>query len=255
MFIKKEKNILYTNIKTFIDNFPNLVLYEIEGKDIFELMEEKKIPELIDNFMTIIKNNLKEKDVENKNEHNFEYIYNKIYDYILEHLYDKLFPTDPTDSDIKIFQNCDKHIWIELSNLIKGNKNYNLENYLPDSINYLKQFENEKSPRKKLLYIKQLYNCIYNLGKFNGSEVEGVDDEIPLLNITLIKTKPEIIYSNCKYTELFLGNKRYQIEGSQLTKLFGICEKVKMLSYSDLYNISESDYLYNCNLAIKGESN
>ena len=57
------------------------------------------------------------------------------------------------------------------------------------------------------------------------------------------------MYSNCKYTEVFLGNKKYGIEGSQLAKIFGICEQMRIISYKNLFNITESDY--NRNLAIK----
>ena len=176
--------------------------------DIFQLIKEKKIPELIENYLILIKNNLKEKNIENENEKNFEYIYNKIYDYLMEKLYTKLFPLEPSLVDIQIFQNCYKHLWIEFSNLFQGNKNFIFDNYLPDSINYFQKFENEKSPRKKLLFIKEIYNCIYNLGKFNGDEVEGADEEIVLLNYTIIKSKPERFYSNCMFSECFLGEKK-----------------------------------------------
>ena len=73
---------------------------------------------------------------------------------------------------------------------------------------------------------------------------------MPLLNYAFIKSKPAKIYSNCKYTEVFLGNKKYGIEGSQLVKIQGICEKMINMSIKDLFNITVSDYVFNCNLAI-----
>ena len=72
-----------------------------------------------------------------------------------------------------------------------------------------------------------------------------------LLNYTFIKAIPERIFSNCKYTELFLGNKRLGIEGSQLTKLFSICEKMQHLKFEDLDKISETDYYLNCDFQLK----
>ena len=168
----------------------------------------------------------------------------------MEKLYDKLFP-DVVSNDIKILQNCFKYKNIEFQNLDKNNKNYIFNNYLPESINCLKQFEKEKSPRKKLLHLNELFNCIYNLGKFNNDKVDGADDEMFLLNYTFIKAIPERIYSNCKYTELFLGEKSLGIEGSQLTKLFSLCEKMKHLKFEDFDNISENDYYLNCDLQLK----
>lgn len=97
--------------------------------------------------------------------------------------------------------------------------------------------------------IKKLFNRIYNLGEFNSKDVEGADDELPLLNYSFIKSMPENIYSNCRYTELFIGNQQFGIEGSQLTKMLGICEKMKNLSYEELFNINPSDYKTFCDLS------
>ena len=119
-------------------------------------------------------------------------------------------------------------------------------------LNYFKQFQTEKSPRKKLVCLQQIFNCIYNLAKFNGDQIKGADDEMPLLNYSLIQSKPLSIYSNCKYTELFLGAKASEIGGSQLTKILGICEKMEKTSFEDFYNLTESDYIYQCDMVNKG---
>ena len=170
----------------------------------------------------------------------------------MEQLYNKLFPKLSLISDIKIFENSCRHIWVEFQNLIKENKNYIFDDYLPDTINYFKKFEKEKSPRKKLLYLNNIFKCICNLAELNGEKIEGADDEMPLLYYSLINSKCKRIYSSCKYTELFLGDKETKIEGSQLTKIIAICEKIKNASYNDFYNLTESDYIYSCDLANKG---
>ena len=236
-------------IKSFINNFPKLTIFQMgPNNDFFDLMIEKKVDNIIENYSIIIYKTLKKNNIANEN--NINSIYNKIYDYIMEKLYDKIFP-DVLTNDIEILQNCIKHRWIDFQNLNKDNKNYIFDNYLPDSINYLKQFEKEKSPRKKLLHLNELFNCIYNLGKFNNDKVDGADDELFLLNYTFIKAIPERIYSNCKYTELFLGEKISGIEGSQLTKLLSICEKTQHLKFEDLDKITEKDYYLNCDLQLK----
>ena len=238
----KGKKIYSNNIKTFINNFPNLRNYQFGPEsDVFEIIEKKNIQFIIEQYMSLIKRENYQKE-----------ICDKIYDYIMDNLHDKLFPKEPSIDDMKIFQNCFKHIWIELSNLVKEKKNYVFDNYLPDSIYYFNQLEKEKSPRKKISCIKEIFNCIYNLGKFNGSEVNGADEEMPLLNYSFIKAKPEKIYSNCRYIEIFLKNKK-GLTASQITKLIGICKKMKALDYKDLYNLeSMSDYFFNCENAIKG---
>ena len=250
LFSKDKRNKNNNTIVSFVNNFPNISNFQLNYDiDIFKFMEEKNIPEIINQYMVLIKSNLKMQNLEN--EKNLEDIYNKIYDYIMEKLYYKLYPKEPDITDNIIFQNCFKHYWIELENLIKEKKNYIFDNYLPDTINYFEQFAREKSPRKKLLCIKEIFNCLYNLGKFNEDKVEGADDEIPLLNYAFIKSKPFRIYSNCRYTELFMGKRKSGIEGSQLAKIFGICEQMQNISYKNIFNISESDYNRNCELATK----
>ena len=248
LFSKSKKNKYFNTIKSFLYNFPNISNdnknYE---SDYFQLLENKKIPEIIEKYSILIKNNLKEKTMES--EEDLNEICNKIYDYIMEQLYDKLYPKQKNEIDIEINKNCCMHIWIDISNLIGQKKNFIFDNFLPESISYLKNFEKEKSPRKKLYNIKKLFNRIYNLGEFNSKDVEGADDELPLLNYSFIKSMPENIYSNCRYTELFIGNQQFGIEGSQLTKMLGICEKMKNLSYEELFNINPSDYKTFCDLS------
>ena len=248
LFQHNKKHIYFNTIDNFIYNIPTISKYVLFNDiDVYKDIQDNKIPEIIDNFMILIKNTLKRNN--NFDEKNLDKIYNKIYDYIMEKLYPKLFPKEADNNDIKIFHNCFQHIWVELHHLI-DKKNYIFDNYLPDAIKYFQQFIIEKSPRKKLLCIQQIFNCIYNLGEFNGDKVEGADDEMPLLSYAFIKSKPERIYSNCKYTELFLGNKKYEKEGNQLTKILGICEHMKGLSYDNLFNIDKNDYIRNCNFVL-----
>ena len=251
LFNKTEKNKIYSNIKTFIDKFPNSSNYQFfSEEDVFDILEKNNTTELVKKYIDIIKDCLIKNNIFNKDE--YTSIINKIYDYITEHLYDKIFPKETLPIDLEIFKNCYKHAWVELSNLTDGNTNFNYENFLPDLINYFHQFEKEKSPRKKVNCIKEIYNCVYNVCKFNGDELVGADDEFPLLNYYLIKSKPERIYSNCRYTEIFL-RERAGKTGSQITKLLGICERMKKLDYKDLFNIpSTSDYDFNCEYASKG---
>ena len=165
-------------------------------------------------------------------------------------LYDKLFPKEVIMDDIEIFQNCCKHIWVEISHLLQKEKNYIFENYLPDSTYFFQRFEKEKSPRKKLLNLNKIFNCVYNLAAFNGDTI-GTDEEFALLCYSFIKSKPQRIYSNYKYIDLFLQDNT-GLEGNQLAKIKAACEHIKKMSFEKLFNINESDYLCNCSLVSKG---
>ena len=253
---KKKKNeniIICKKIKSLINKFPNIKndLVHQKENDIFEFIKFLKIPEQLENYSKFIKEYLKTKDRKEIIQ-NLDEISNKIYDYILENLNSKLFPDEPSEIDIKISENCKKVIWIDPSNLLKSNKNYIFDSYLPDAISCFRNIDIEKSPRKKLLYIREICKCIYNLGTFNGDKIEGAEDEIPLLNYTFIKANPKNIYSNSKYIQLFLGDKENKEEGNFVTKILAICDKMVKFSINDMINITESDYEVNCDLVEQG---
>ena len=136
--------------------------------------------------------------------------------------------------------------------MINTNKNYVFESYLPDAIYYFKKLEEEVSPRKKFICLNEIFNCIYNLGKFNEEKIDCTDKILPLLNYVLIKAKPVKLYDNCRYMNLFLGDKKIRKEGNQLDTLKLLCEKMENFSYKDLFNITETDYEENKSLVLKG---
>ena len=249
-FGKKNEDKTLKTIKSFIKYFPDINKLEIKkNRDFIKLIEEMGIPSELDNYFNLIKNQIKEKNL--FNEHNFENIFNKIYDYIMEKLNDKIFPKEIVKKDKDIYKNCCINSWIEFSNLEKNNKNYILDSFLPDAIYYFQKLDNEKSPRKKFESLKEIFNCIYNLGEFNENKIDGADDEINLLNFAFIKSKPKNIYTNCRYMNLFLGKKKNQIEGNLLTKLLLLCKTMENFSFKDLYDINETEYIENYDLAEK----
>ena len=91
-----------------------------------------------------------------------------------------------------------------------------------------------------------------NVGIFNDEKIEGADDEIPLLNFSLIRAKLKSLYTNIKYAQVFLVEKKFGLEVNRLAKIEGLCLRVKDLAYKDFYNISESEYFFNIDLADKG---
>ena len=93
--------------------------------------------------------------------------------------------------------------------------------------------------------MKAIFECMNNLGKFNGEGEFGLDEQIKILNYVFIKAKPQHIFANCQYMELFIGNKNDAIEGQNLAELKVICEHVANLSSSEL-NVKEEEFKENC---------
>ena len=204
-----------------------------------------KIPEQLLNYIKSTKIYLS-KTQKNVNSKDIENISNKIYDYIMNQLYKKIFPLEE-NKDKQIFDNCILLSWTEQKHFIKGKTNYVYDTFLPDVIKYIKNIEIEKSPRKKILNLTQVFKSISNLEIFNGGEgAQGVDDTILILNYAIVKSRPKHIYSNTQYMELFIGEKEQKLEGNQLIQLLSICKTIYGINYSKLYNITEEEYNRKC---------
>ena len=161
----------------------------------------------------------------------------------MEKLNKKIFPIEEVEKDNKIFKNCIKLGWIKPYHLFDFHKDYIFDYFLQDVMIYFQRIDEEKSPRKKFLYINEISNCLSNLIKFNNVKVEEADEEINLLNYTCIKVKPQNIYTNCQYTALFLEEKNRKLEDNHLlTKIIYLYDKIDKFSFNDVINISERDY-------------
>ena len=245
LYMKQDYYVYYNTIQHFINNFPNIFIFQNSEMDNFKLLKDENIPELINSYFFFIKKNLFSKGI--VNESNISDIFNKIYDYIFENLNMKLFPKEQLIEDIKIFQNCYKHQWIELKHLFKEEKHYIIENFLPESINYLRKFEEEKSPSKKMENLNKIFNFLYRIGNFSDDKVEIVDDELSLLTIVVIHSLPLKLFSNYQFCELFYNKNKGDFMDNILSKLFLVCNRLKKdLTEEDFYNISKDEYNNNC---------
>ncbi len=239
-----------STIESFGNKFPNIEMARKNNfpeTQLFEYEEELNLTEELNNYFNIIKEHLIKRMNYNESQSEFETILNKIYDYVMEKIYEKIYPSEPFIEDNLIFAQCILVSWVEPQHLIKGRNNYLFDSFLPDVINYFEKIEKEKSPRKKLENMVNIFVSIENVVKFNGDNKDiGVDDQLPILNYAFIKAHPFPMYTNCKYMELFLGSKKYRLEGNYLTQLFTICKFIENLSAKDLFDVSEEKFKNNC---------
>ena len=246
-----------STIESFGNKFPNIDMARKNNfpeTQLFEYEEELNLTEELNNYFNIIKEHLIKRMNYNESQSEFETILNKIYDYVMEKIYEKIYPSEPFIEDNLIFAQCILVSWVEPQHLIKGRNNYIFDSFLPDVINYFEKIEKEKSPRKKLENMVNIFVSIENVVKFNGDNKDiGVDDQLPILNYAFIKAHPFPMYTNCKYMELFLGSKKYRLEGNYLTQLFTICKFIENLSAKDLFDVSEEKFKNNCSKCRENE--
>ena len=257
----KEKQLDFLNSFTFNDSqkaktcetleklvkkFPNLNLCNYknvksgEKLSVFELQKISDMPKKLDALFHDIKEIL-QNIVKNENELNI--INDKIYDYVFSRIYDKIYPKDREDMDSKILQKACKLTWIEPENIIKDNVQYDFDFVLPDINNYFNQIRNEKSPRKKIINLNNIYLSINRLLKFTKGDVPiGVDDQIPLLTYCFIKSRPWGIFTDMNFMKLYIGNKKNKNEDNQLSQLFSICDFIEHSDFNSFYNVNKNEY-------------
>ena len=247
IFVEKSKYVKTCKIiKDFTRCFPNIVKsldFFGENEKIMKMLEELKIPNEIKKYLELVKDKLEaEKDFNNEEER--QIINNKIYDFIMEKIYDKIFPTYRSDIDVKINILCKKLSWIEPKNCISSGKNYVFDTFLPDVISNFLKLEKEKSPRKKLKYVEAIFNCVKQVQDFNGGDGSkaGADDIANIVPYAFIKSIPNMAYTNLQYLQFFA---KKNIEETWLTQLNVASEFVLNVTYESL-KVTKEEFHENC---------
>ena len=187
------------------------------------------------------KKSQKKEEIDEKKMKIIENIHEIVANYIMNGIYDKIFPKDPDQLDTRIFEQCRRLSWIEPSHLSKV-ENLNFDTILPKTIGLIKELDEEKSPEGKMQLIQKVIQIILNnntycLGKTDG----GVDDIIPMLVYVIIKAQPDRLSSNINYIRLFYGegpNQNNQI----VSTLTGIKDWILNIESSKLNGITEAEF-------------
>ena len=246
---KKRKNC--STIEKFVNKFPDISkIQQLQDIDLFDFEQELNLIGELSNYFKIIKETLKKHLNLDESQKDYNDIFPKIYDYIMEKIHDKIFPQEPQEEDNIIFKQCFLLSWTEPKHFMEEKRNYIFDSFLPDVIGYFDKIEKEKSPRKKLEYMSKIFISIENVVKFNGDNKDlGVDDQLPILNYAFIKSHPLNVYSNLRFMNLFLGSSKDKQEDNQLTQLLTICQFVKDITSKDLNNVGPEEFKYNCRIA------
>ena len=247
-----QKAKLCKTILEFIQNFPdfNRFIPTIsDTKTIFDIQKELNAPEQLNIFFNILKNNLRANRY--KDEKELKIIYDKLYDYVMSKIYYKIYPQDPDIMDANLYHKIQLYSWIEPNNLMKSNYNYNFELVLPDITKYFNLIDIEKSPRKKIINLNNIFESINKLLNFSQNQKQiGVDNQMPLFNYIFLKSKPKNMLTNYKFMVLYSGEKIKKSEGNYLAQLNSIMEFTCNLKHDNLFNVSEKDFEENCKASI-----
>ena len=245
---KSNKLKLCLTIENFPKKFPNLVKYqEMQDADIFEIQNKLHFPQQIQKYIELIRKYLRIHNVQN-----IEQMMDKIYDYLMGKIYDKIYPIEPSEEDNKIFQKSVLLSWTKPKHFLKSKKEFVFGSFEKDSMELFKLLDIEKSPRKKLMNLDGIFNSITFLLRFNGKGQDvGVDDQMPILNYAFIKAQALRMNSNVRFMELYIGESKSKRAGAQLTQFKGICEFIPKIKNTDLDGVSHEEFIKNCNEATR----
>ena len=221
----------------------------MQDVDIFEIQEKLHFPEQITKYIELIR-----KYLHNNNTPNIEQMMDKIYDYIMGKIYDKIYPIEPSEEDNKIFQKSILLSWTQPKHFLKAKKEFVFGSFEKDSLELFRLLDAEKSPRKKLMNLDGIFSSIGFLLRFNGKGPDlGVDDQMPILNYALIRAQPLRMNSNVRFMELYIGESKSKREGAQLAQFKGICNMVPIITHKELDGVTYQEFVENCKNAIKEE--
>ena len=244
--IKKYKKHCHS-IQSFIDNFPNFLILQEKNTDFFSTQKNFNVPEILRQyFFSIIREHLiNSKKIDNSKD--LVLIENKIYDYVMSKINTRIFPQND-DEDDKLYKKSFMLSWVKPEHFLEGKRDYFFDIFLQDVANFFRALENERSPRKKIENIDNIFNFILQIVEINGGNQNlGVDDQFPILCYSFIKAKMSKLFSNLKFIKLYRNSLIEKGNEHQLAQLIAVCTFVININYKNLNGITKDEFNKNCN--------
>ena len=236
------------SLNSFIRKFPNLPSIinkknknkNLNSNKLFKIIKNLSIQNELNKYLEDYTNHVleKNKNLFIKDESNI--IRNKIYDYTYQKLYHKIYPIFPTEKDIVIYNNCNKLSWTEPKHFFGNIKMNNYNIFMDDIKQLFDKLEKEKSPRKKIVIVSEIFKTIVKIKIFN-MEQSGVDDILNILVFIFVQIKPKFIYTDIQYIELFINKTNGDIQ-SQFAHMKSACTIITNITNKNLIDVTEEEF-------------
>ena len=243
----KEYRELCSTIDDFTNKFPNLIVYEEEyNLDILLIQEKLEFQKKLESYFEIV-----QKVLNNKGIKELPLIEDKIYDYVMSKIYNKIFPFESSKEDMEIFQKLIKLSWTEPKHFIKyKNKEIMFGNFFEKIKSFINLIVTEKSINKKFSNLIKIFDSMQSLFTLNKIGETGVDDEISVITYLLIKSPQINLFSNIIFMNLYIRPKDKTSDISQkFNELRAACTFIVESKWDSLNNVTEEEYNNNCEKA------
>ena len=212
---KKNSNQI-NNINSFVEEYINTI-----KKNIME--ESKQQTDIKNNNLDVSINNSEE--IEDTEKERIDAIMNIIEELIHEGIYKRIWKNEKTLEDILLKEKCEneektitpsiiginekyinEHIWQNIQNIMKTK--YNIDKY--------------KTPMTKIKCVENIYKLLNKSINVitNKTDAYSVDDIFPIFVYSLVKIKPEYLFTNLNFIKLLISKKNLiKSSGFALTQL------------------------------------
>ena len=244
-----DSNIIFDNTKIcynileFIQNFPDLnFIQKIYNINLFDIEKKINVGESLNYYFHILNKCI----IQKFNEKIRDEVLIKTKKYIFEKIYSKTFPKYKENNDLIIIKKISSLSWVKP-------EHFNLYDFDFDSIisittGYFKQINKQHSPIDKLNIIHKLFEIIFNALKYIKGENFTNEDISNICLYIIIKSKPEKLYSNLKYLEIFENKNMLDNSQIYLKELKEGYDNILKLNYESFKGMSEDDYNNKCKL-------
>ena len=231
----------FKTIEAFTRYFPNFV--DIEKKEqirTIDIIRKLNLQEKLQNYFKIIDEAMKWKNQK------YESIYkDKVQDYIMNKIYDKIYPSKLIPKDKLIYKKSLSLNWVDPHLLLE--KDYIFDTMLPDIINEFNQINKRKNPFKKLESFRKVMSLIDILIQFNeGIDKEiGADDITPVLNYVFIKACPWGLATDLEFVKSFLDE--YGEYENSIANIQSMCDVI-LNSCAETFNLTKEEFNKRCEI-------
>ena len=231
-------------IRNMIEEFPDFHDYEDEYDNILDIEEQSNTPVAITDYFDSMKILAKNEKIFQKFEKDEKTeILNDLENYVLTQMYDKLFPFEPTKSDIFFYNKCCRISFIKPENIVKEKRIIN-ESLWQQAIEYIEDMNDKLTPSDKIKCFIKAVSILENSINFSsGKDNLGIDDSLQVLIYVIIKSCPKNIISNSQYCEMYLNSELSKSElGINYSRLCLAIKAIQDMKYSDLIGVSEEQF-------------
>lgn len=242
--VKYLENSTKMNFSALYESIPEYRKFENNLDDIIDFEEKTNMGEALKSYFKNLKALIRKENIVKKySKEDIETICLELENYLLYKLYDRLFPLNQTKYDLKFYKKCCRLDFVEPEHLI-NDKNTIDKKLCETSMYYINEMDNKCTPFEKIKCMGKAFNILQNSITFSTGKNElGVDDTIKPLIYLILKSKPQKIYSNFKYCQLYLdpdlSKKQY---GILLTQICMITDIINDMKYTDLNGITKDQF-------------